>query len=159
MRVVWYGCSRFFFYQGSKWTYVTAIILFGICNVITLWCAGYTVYLAVPHTVEGWKNVGEWVGKVSNACNKNLIPFIGSSRRTQHSEKSLSLWPLPMVSQRSLMVFQYCSHTSRTLPHQLNNALWAVAHVYVFHSVHVPPPELYVHFTIWTLKRWINVAI
>lgn len=45
--------------QGSKWTYVTAIILFGVCNIITLWCAGYTVYLAVPHTLEGWKDFGE----------------------------------------------------------------------------------------------------
>jgi len=30
--------------------------LFGFCNIITLWCAGFTVYLAVPHTVDGWKN-------------------------------------------------------------------------------------------------------
>lgn len=44
--------------QGSKWTYVLAIIAFGICNIITLWCAGFTVYLAVPHTLEGWKDVG-----------------------------------------------------------------------------------------------------
>jgi len=45
--------------QGSKWTYMAAIILFGLRNVITTWCAGYTVYLAVPHNVEGWKNVPE----------------------------------------------------------------------------------------------------
>ncbi|KAG6851356.1 hypothetical protein H0H93_005754 [Arthromyces matolae] len=43
--------------QGSKWIYTTAIILFGLCNIITMWCAGYTVYLAVPHTVDGWKNI------------------------------------------------------------------------------------------------------
>ena len=42
--------------QGSKWTYSICIVLFGICNIITLWCAGYTVYLAVPHTVAGWKD-------------------------------------------------------------------------------------------------------
>jgi len=45
--------------QGSKWTYVTAIILFGFCNIIALWSAGYTVYLAVPHTVAGWKDFSE----------------------------------------------------------------------------------------------------
>lgn len=45
--------------QGSKWTYSIAIILFGFCNVITLWCAGYTVYLAVPHSVDGWKHIGK----------------------------------------------------------------------------------------------------
>jgi len=42
--------------QGSKWTYSIAIMLFGICNIITLWCAGYTVWLAVPHSIAGWKD-------------------------------------------------------------------------------------------------------
>jgi len=44
--------------QGSKWTYTCAIIAFGLCNIITLWCAGFTVYLALPHTAAGWENVG-----------------------------------------------------------------------------------------------------
>ncbi|KAF9225402.1 glycosyltransferase family 2 protein [Gyrodon lividus] len=47
--------------QGSKWIYALAMILFGLCNVITLWCAGYTVYLAVPHTVAGWKDIPQLV--------------------------------------------------------------------------------------------------
>lgn len=42
--------------QGSKWIYSLCMVLFGICNVITLWCAGWTVYLAVPHSVAGWKD-------------------------------------------------------------------------------------------------------
>jgi len=45
--------------QGSKWTYILAIILFGLCNIIALWSAGYTVYLAVPHTLAGWKDFSE----------------------------------------------------------------------------------------------------
>jgi chitin synthase len=45
--------------QGSKWSYIVAIVLFGLCNIITMWCAGYTVYLAVPHDVEGWQNLPE----------------------------------------------------------------------------------------------------
>jgi chitin synthase len=45
--------------QGSKWTYILAIVLFGLCNIIALWCAAYTVYLAVPHTVSGWKDFPE----------------------------------------------------------------------------------------------------
>ncbi|KIY69374.1 glycosyltransferase family 2 protein [Cylindrobasidium torrendii FP15055 ss-10] len=45
--------------QGSKWTYIFAILLFGVCNIITLWCAAWTVYLAVPHTLEGWSNFGQ----------------------------------------------------------------------------------------------------
>ncbi|KAF8841959.1 glycosyltransferase family 2 protein [Paxillus ammoniavirescens] len=47
--------------QGSKWIYALAMILFGLCNVITLWCAGYTVYLAVPHTFAGWKDFPQLV--------------------------------------------------------------------------------------------------
>ncbi|KAH0837983.1 glycosyltransferase family 2 protein [Lanmaoa asiatica] len=47
--------------QGSKWIYALAMILFGFCNVITLWCAGYTVYLAVPHSASGWKSIGNLV--------------------------------------------------------------------------------------------------
>jgi len=47
--------------QGSRWIYFTAIILFGLCNIITMWCAGYTVYLAVPHTVAGWHNLPELI--------------------------------------------------------------------------------------------------
>jgi len=42
--------------QGSKWTYTIAIFLFGFCNIVTLWCAGWTVYLAVPHTLAGWED-------------------------------------------------------------------------------------------------------
>jgi chitin synthase len=47
--------------QGSKWTYSLAIVLFGLCNVVTLYCAAFTVYLAVPHSVAGWENLPELV--------------------------------------------------------------------------------------------------
>jgi len=36
------------------------MILFALCNIITTWCAGYTVYLAVPHSAEEWSNFGEY---------------------------------------------------------------------------------------------------
>ena len=55
--------------QGSKWTYTVCIVLFGLCNVITLWCAGYTVYLAVPHTVAGWKDFPQYVPFTSSTCD------------------------------------------------------------------------------------------
>ncbi|QRV83038.1 chitin synthase [Ceratobasidium sp. AG-Ba] len=42
--------------QGSKFTYGASVVLFGLCNVITLWCAGFTVYLAVPHSLSEWAN-------------------------------------------------------------------------------------------------------
>ncbi|GLB35745.1 putative chitin synthase [Lyophyllum shimeji] len=47
--------------QGSRWAYLSAMILFGLCNIITTWCAGYTVYLAVPHTAAGWHNLPELI--------------------------------------------------------------------------------------------------
>lgn len=47
--------------QGSKYTYGTSMILFGICNVIGLWCAGYTVYVAAPKTVAEWQQFGQYV--------------------------------------------------------------------------------------------------
>lgn len=55
--------------QGSKWTYVTAIILFGLCNVVTLWCAGWTVYLSVPHTLDGW---AKWQELLTNPTFRDI---------------------------------------------------------------------------------------
>ncbi|KAF5368521.1 hypothetical protein D9758_002452 [Tetrapyrgos nigripes] len=45
--------------QGSKWTYTLAIFLFGLCSIITVYCAAYTVWLAVPHSSAGWSNFGQ----------------------------------------------------------------------------------------------------
>ncbi|KIK70522.1 glycosyltransferase family 2 protein [Collybiopsis luxurians FD-317 M1] len=58
--------------QGSKWTYSLAILLFGICNIVTIYCAGYTVYLAVPHTADGWSNFPELV-KTTRALQDIVI--------------------------------------------------------------------------------------
>jgi chitin synthase len=45
--------------QGSKFIYIAAIVLFGLCNIITLWCAGFTVYLSVAAlTLDEWKHIG-----------------------------------------------------------------------------------------------------
>ena len=46
-------CSLGNWPQGSKWTYPICIVLFGLCKV--------TVYLAVPHTLTGWKDFGQYV--------------------------------------------------------------------------------------------------
>ncbi|KAH7107091.1 glycosyltransferase family 2 protein [Auriculariales sp. MPI-PUGE-AT-0066] len=57
--------------QGSKWMYVFAIVLFGICNIITLWCAAFTVYLSVPHTLSEWGNFGDLITK--NATFRDIV--------------------------------------------------------------------------------------
>ncbi|KAJ8518768.1 hypothetical protein ONZ45_g4189 [Pleurotus djamor] len=59
----WTSLANFYlaFFFGSKWTYTISMILFGLCNVITLWCAGFTVYLASPKSIEEWKDFGNLV--------------------------------------------------------------------------------------------------
>ncbi|KAH9932014.1 chitin synthase [Epithele typhae] len=57
--------------QGSKWTYSICILLFGFCNIITLWCAAYTVYLAVPHSLDGWKDFPHLVQ--TNATFRDIV--------------------------------------------------------------------------------------
>ncbi|KAA1467769.1 glycosyltransferase family 2 protein [Dentipellis sp. KUC8613] len=63
--------------QGSKWTYSISMILFGLCNVITLWCAGYTIYLALPHTVAGWKDLPHLIE--TNATIRELVISIAAT--------------------------------------------------------------------------------
>ncbi|KZV65585.1 glycosyltransferase family 2 protein [Peniophora sp. CONT] len=63
--------------QGSKWTYTIAMILFGLCNCVTLWCAGWTIYLALPHTVAGWEDFPELV-----KTNKTLQELVISIAAT-----------------------------------------------------------------------------
>lgn len=62
--------------QGSKWTYSIAMILFGFCNIITLYCAGFTIYLAVPHTVAGWKNFPECVISLPLSKHRAYVLFL-----------------------------------------------------------------------------------
>jgi len=63
--------------QGSKWIYTISMFLFGLCNIITTWCAGYTVYLAVPHTVAGWKDIVDLV-KANKALQDIVIALLAT---------------------------------------------------------------------------------
>ncbi|RDB28666.1 Chitin synthase 2 [Hypsizygus marmoreus] len=63
--------------QGSRWTYIAAIILFGLCNIITMWCAGFTVYLAVPHSVDGWRNLPELI-KTNKTLQEIVIALLAT---------------------------------------------------------------------------------
>ena len=42
---------------ASKWWYTLVIAIFAALFAIEFYCAIWTVYLAVPHTVAGWKDV------------------------------------------------------------------------------------------------------
>jgi len=43
--------------QGSNAMFTFCILMFAVCQGLLLYCAGYTVYQTVPHTVAGWKDV------------------------------------------------------------------------------------------------------
>ncbi|KAF7302587.1 Chitin synthase [Mycena chlorophos] len=58
--------------QGSKPIYVIAILLFGLCNIITLWCAGFTVYLSVSKvTLKEWEHIGTLLE--TNATLRDIV--------------------------------------------------------------------------------------
>lgn len=57
--------------QGSKFTYGAAMILFGICNVVALWCAAYTVYAAAPKTIAEWRRFGHLIS--TNAALRDIV--------------------------------------------------------------------------------------
>jgi cellulose synthase/poly-beta-1,6-N-acetylglucosamine synthase-like glycosyltransferase len=52
-------------------TYGAAMILFGLCNVVALWCAGYTVYAAAPKSVAAWKQFGHLL--LTNPAFRDIV--------------------------------------------------------------------------------------
>ncbi|SGY80101.1 BQ5605_C008g05303 [Microbotryum silenes-dioicae] len=42
---------------GSKWLYVAVMTSFAVLFGIALYCTVWTIYLSVPHTLSGWKNI------------------------------------------------------------------------------------------------------
>lgn len=42
---------------GSKWWYIAVMCVFAILFGIALFCTGWTIYLAVPHTAAGWRDI------------------------------------------------------------------------------------------------------
>jgi len=82
--------------QGSKWTYITAIVLFGFCNIITLWCAGFTVYLAVPHTLLGWENFPQLVA--TNDTFRDIVVSLAATYGLYLFSSILHLEPWHMLT-------------------------------------------------------------
>jgi chitin synthase len=54
------------------------MFLFGLCNVITTWCAAFTVYLAVPHDAAGWKDFPQYA--FTNPFSIEVNPIILCNR-------------------------------------------------------------------------------
>ncbi|KAM0748706.1 glycosyltransferase family 2 protein [Meredithblackwellia eburnea MCA 4105] len=42
---------------GSKWWYVLCMVIFSLIFAIALYCTAWTIWLAVPHTEAGWRNI------------------------------------------------------------------------------------------------------
>ncbi|KAJ7750345.1 chitin synthase [Mycena metata] len=64
--------------QGSKFIYWAAVLLFGLCNAITLWCAGYTVYLSVKAvTLDEWKHIGNLI-ETNSTFRDIVISFMAT---------------------------------------------------------------------------------
>ncbi|KAG2044503.1 chitin synthase [Suillus americanus] len=82
--------------QGSKWIYSLCMVLFGICNVITLWCAGWTVYLAVPHTVAGWKDFPHLVA--TNQAFREIVISLAATYGLYFFSSFMHLEPWHMFS-------------------------------------------------------------
>ncbi|KAJ7847976.1 chitin synthase-domain-containing protein [Mycena leptocephala] len=46
--------------QGFESMYIAAILLFGVCNIITVWCMAFIVHLSVASVpAEEWRHVGK----------------------------------------------------------------------------------------------------
>ena len=52
-------------------TYGAAMIMFGFCNIVALWCAGYTVYAAAPKTEAQWRQFGHLV--LTNPAFRDIV--------------------------------------------------------------------------------------
>jgi chitin synthase len=63
--------------QCSKYAYGTAMILFGICNVIALYCAGYTIHLASPKGANQWKQFGSLVE--NNSAFRDIVVALAAT--------------------------------------------------------------------------------
>ncbi|KAL1713663.1 glycosyltransferase family 2 protein [Schizophyllum commune] len=82
--------------QGSKWTYIFCIVLFGFCNIITLWCAAYTVYLAVPHSVAGWSDFPNLIS--TNATFREIVISLAATYGLYFTSSFLHFEPWHMFT-------------------------------------------------------------
>ncbi|OZJ01874.1 hypothetical protein BZG36_05276 [Bifiguratus adelaidae] len=63
--------------QGSKVLYIMCVILFAILMLVMLYISGFTIYQTVPHTVAGWKNIGQLLAQ--SPAFRDIIISLGST--------------------------------------------------------------------------------
>jgi len=47
--------------QGTRFAYIGCMVVFGLLFCVALYCAGWTIYFAVPHTLAGWKDFDDLI--------------------------------------------------------------------------------------------------
>src|SRR4051794_19060229 len=83
-------------------TYGAAIILFGICNVVALWCAGYTVYAAAPKTIAEWRQFGHLIS--TNPAFRDIVISLSATYGLYFVSSFLHFEPWHSTSQPCLDV-------------------------------------------------------
>lgn len=63
--------------QGSKWVYVSAMILFAAIMLVMLYAAGFTVYLQLPSSPSEWEEVGNKILEVPTF--RNIVLSLAST--------------------------------------------------------------------------------
>ncbi|PVF97979.1 hypothetical protein CPB86DRAFT_759334 [Serendipita vermifera] len=106
--------------QGSKYTYGLAIIMFGICNVIALWCAAYTVYLQAPKTAAEWSQFGNLI--MNNDAFRDIVISLAATYGLYFVSSFLHFEPWHMFTSflqymfllpsyvNILMMYAMCNH-------------------------------------------------
>jgi len=62
--------------QGSRLMYIGSIVVFAALFAVALYCAGWTIYLVVPHTLAGWKDFGALFDK---PAFRDIVISLGST--------------------------------------------------------------------------------
>lgn len=62
--------------QGSRIAYIGCMIIFALLFGVALYCAGWTIWLVVPHNLEGWKNFGDLM---SRPAFRDIVISLGAS--------------------------------------------------------------------------------
>ncbi|KAL7415762.1 glycosyltransferase family 2 protein [Mrakia frigida] len=63
--------------QGSNVFFTGSMVLFAILQLMLLYCAGWTVYNAVPHTAAGWANILDLIA--DNSTFRDIVISLGAT--------------------------------------------------------------------------------
>ncbi|KAK4057958.1 hypothetical protein OIO90_001177 [Microbotryomycetes sp. JL221] len=62
--------------RASRWWYTAVMTCFASLFGIALYCTGFTIYLAVPHTLQGWQDIG---GLLRQSGFRDIVISVGAT--------------------------------------------------------------------------------